>query len=168
VKIGIDSIKRIIVEKRKDADRSGISIGTTGIARSSFIVGRRISNSPLSEIVLSATVMTGMTGPIGTIVIMIGDSMGRLGGEHPFVIGWGAGSVCTTGLAIVFNISPGTRKSLKRWLMRGFPMSSFSAETPILIGSARTLANLGISNQILRGKDHRQKSTWYLWCRWSS
>ena len=45
----------------------------------------------------------------------------------------GAGSVCTTGLAIVFSIFPGTRKNLKRWLMHGFPMSSFSAGTPILI-----------------------------------
>jgi len=86
VKIGIGASKRIIIGKRKDADRSGISIGIAGIARSSFIVGRKISNFPLSVIVLSATVMTGMTGPIGAIVIMIGDLMGRLGGEHPFMI----------------------------------------------------------------------------------
>ena len=106
----------------------------TGIARSSFIVGRRISNFPLSEIVLSATVMTGMTGPIGTIVIMIGDLMGRLGGEHPFMIGWGAGSVCTTGLGIVLNIFLGIKKNLKKWLMHGFPMSSYFAGMPTLIG----------------------------------
>jgi len=87
VKIGIGANKRIIVGKRKDTDRSGIGIGINGIARSSFIVGRKISNYPLSEIVLSAMVMTGMTGPIGTIMIMIGDLMGRLGGEHPFMIG---------------------------------------------------------------------------------
>jgi len=132
VKIDIGASKRIIVGKRKDTDRSGIGIGTTGIAHSSFIVGRKISNSPLSEIVPSATVMTGMTGPIGTIVIMIDDLMGRLGGEHPFMIGWGAGSVCTTGLGIVLHIFPGTRKNSKRWPMHGFPKSSSSAEMPIL------------------------------------
>jgi len=77
--------------------------------------------------------MTGVTGPTGTIVVMIGDLMGRLGGEHPSMIGWGADSVCTTGLVIVFNIFLGTRNS-KRWPMHGFPMSSSSAEMPILTG----------------------------------
>jgi len=89
VRIGIGASRRTIVGKRKDAGRSGIGIGITGIARSSFIVGRKISNFPLSGIVLSAMVMTGMTGPTGVIVMMIGDLMGRLGGEHPFTIGWG-------------------------------------------------------------------------------
>ena len=78
--------------------------------------------------------MIGMTDPTGAIAMMIGDSMGRLGGERPFMIGWGAGSVCMTGSVIVLNIFPGTRKNLKRWLMRGFPMSSSSRGTPILIG----------------------------------
>ena len=134
MRIGIGASKKIIIGKKKDADKSGIGTRITRIAHSSFIVGRKISSFLLSEIVLSATVMTGMTGPIGTIVIMIGDLMGRLGGEHPFMIGWGAGSVCTTGLAIVFSIFPGTRKNLKRWLMHGFPMSSYSAGTPIITG----------------------------------
>jgi hypothetical protein len=48
--------------------------------------------------------MIGMTDPTGAIVMMIGDSMGRLGGERPFMIGWGAGSVCTKDSAIVLNI----------------------------------------------------------------
>jgi hypothetical protein len=78
--------------------------------------------------------MIGMTDPIGAITMMIGDLMGRLGGERPFMIGWGAGSVCTTGLVIVLNIFPGTRKNLKRWLMHGFLMSSYFAGTLILIG----------------------------------
>ena len=88
-RIGIGASKRTIVGKKKDADRSRIGIGTTGIARSSFIVGRKISNSPLSEIVLSATVMIGMTDPIGAITMMVGDLMGRLGGERQFIIGSG-------------------------------------------------------------------------------
>jgi len=79
VRIGIGASKRTIVGKRKDADRSGIGIGITGIVRSSSIVWRKISNSLLSGIVLSATVMIGMIDPIGTITKMIGDSMGRLG-----------------------------------------------------------------------------------------
>jgi len=134
VRIGIGASKRTIVRKRRDADRSGIGIGITGIVRSSFIVGRKISSFLLSEIVLCAMVMTGMTDPTGVITMMIGDSMGRLGGERPFIIGWGAGSVCMTGSAIVLNIFPGTRKNLKRWLMRGFPMSLSSAGMSILIG----------------------------------
>ena len=89
MKIGIGASKRIIAGKKKDAGRSGIGIGITGITRSSFIVGRRISNFPLSEIVLSATVMTGTTGLIGAIMVMIDNLMGRLEGEHPFMIGWG-------------------------------------------------------------------------------
>jgi hypothetical protein len=89
VRIGIGASKRTIVGKKKDADRSGIGIGITGIARSSSIAGRKISNFPLSEIVLSATVMIGMIDPFGTITMLIGDSMDRLGGEHPFMIGWG-------------------------------------------------------------------------------
>ena len=88
MRIGIGASKRIIVGRRKDADRSGIGIGITEIAHSSFIVGRKTSNFSLSEIVPSATVMTGMTGPIGTTAMMIGDLMGQLGGEHPFMIGW--------------------------------------------------------------------------------
>jgi len=134
MRIGIGTSRKIIVGKKKDADKSGIGIGITRIVRSSSIAGRRISSFQLSEIVLSATVMIGMTDPIGVIMMVIGDLMGRLGGERPFMIGWGAGSVCTTGLVIVFWIFPGTRRNLKRWLMRGFPMSSFSVGTPILIG----------------------------------
>jgi len=78
--------------------------------------------------------MTGMTGPTGTIVVMIGDLMGRLGGEHPSMIGWGADSAYMTGLVIVFNIFLGNRKNSKRWPMHGFPMSSSSAEMLILTG----------------------------------
>ena len=64
--------------------------------------------------------MIGTTDPIGAIVIMIDASMGRLEGEHPSMIGWGADSVCTTGLVIVSNIFPGTRKNLRSWLMHEF------------------------------------------------
>ena len=89
MKIGISANMRIVGGKRKDADKSGIGTKITGIVRSSSIAGRKISSFLLSEIVLSATVMIGMTDPIGAITMMIGDLMGRLGGERPFMIGWG-------------------------------------------------------------------------------
>jgi len=133
VRIGIGASKRTIVGRKKDVDRSGIGIGITGIVHSSSIVGRKISSFLLSETILSATVMIGMTDPIGDIAMMIGDLMGRLGGERPCMIGWGAGSACTTDSAIVLNIFPETRKNLKRWQMRRFAMSSSSVGTPILI-----------------------------------
>ena len=90
MKIGTGASKRIIVGKRKDADTNGIGIGITGIARSSFTVGRKISSFPLSGIALSATIMIGMIDPIGAITTIIGDLMDRLEEERPFTIGWGA------------------------------------------------------------------------------
>jgi hypothetical protein len=134
VKIGIGASKKTIVGKKKDADRSGIGIEITGTARSLSIAGSRILNYPLLEIALNAMVMIGMTDPIGAIMMMIGSLVGRLGGERQFMIGWGADSVYTIGLVIVLNIFPGTRKSLKRWLMHEFPMSSYFAGMLILIG----------------------------------
>jgi len=71
--------------------------------------------------------MIGMTDPIDAIAMMIGGLMGRLVGERQFMIGWGADSVYTIGLVIVFNIFPKTKKNLKRWQMLGFPMSLYSA-----------------------------------------
>jgi len=134
VRIGIGANKRTIVEKKKDADRNGIGIGITGIVRSSSTVGRKISNYPLLEIVLSAMVMIGTTDLIGAIMMTIGDLMGRLGGERPFMIDCGAGSVCMIGSAIVLDIFLGTGKNLKRWLMLEFPKSSYFAGMLILIG----------------------------------
>jgi len=134
VRIGTYASKKIIIGKKKDADKNGIGIGITGIVHSSSIVGRKISSFPLSEIVLNAMVMIGMTDPIGAIMMMIGDLMARLGGERPFMTGCGAGSVCTTCSAIVLNIFPGTRKSLRRWVMHEFSTSSYFAGMPILIG----------------------------------
>jgi len=77
--------------------------------------------------------MIDMTGLIGAITMMIGGLVGRLEEGCPFMTDWGAGSVRTTGLVIVFNIFPETRKSLKKWLMHGFPMSSYFAGMPTLI-----------------------------------
>jgi len=78
--------------------------------------------------------MIGMTDQVGSIKTITADLMGRLGGERPFMIGWGAGSVCMTGLVIVSNTFLGTKKNLRRWLMREFPMSSYFVEMPIPIG----------------------------------
>jgi hypothetical protein len=134
VRIGIGASKKTIVGKKKDADRSGIGTRITGTARSLSIARSRTLNYPLLEIALSAIVMIGMTDRIGAITMMIGDLMGRLGGKRQFMIGLGAGLVCMIGLVIVLNIFPGTKKSLKRWLMHEFPMISYFAGTPILIG----------------------------------
>jgi len=72
-------------------------------------------------------VMIGMIDLIGSIKTMIGDSMGRLGGGLQFMIGWGAGLVCMIGLVIVLGTFLGTKRSLKRWQMLEFPMSSYFA-----------------------------------------
>jgi len=105
VKIGIGASRRIIVGKKKDADRSGIGIRITGNAHSLSIAGNKTLNYPLLEITLNAMVMIGMIDLIGNIRTMIVDLMGRLGGELRFMIGWGAGSVCMTGLVTVWVFS---------------------------------------------------------------
>jgi len=79
------------------------------------IVGSKTSNYPLLGIALSAMVMIGMIDLIGSIKMMIGDLMGRLGGELQFMIGWGVGSVCMTGLVTMSGIFPEIKRSLKRW-----------------------------------------------------
>jgi len=78
-------------------------------------------------------VMIGMIDLIGSIRTMIGDLMGRLGEELRFKIGWGAGSVCMIDLVIVSSIFLGTKRSLRRWLMHEFLMSSYFAGMLILI-----------------------------------
>ena len=87
MKIGIDANRRIVGGKRKDADKSGIGIKITGTTRSLSIVGSKTSNYPLLGIALSAMVMIGMINLIGSIKTIIGDLMGRLGGELQFMIG---------------------------------------------------------------------------------
>jgi len=157
VKIGIGVNRRIIVGKKKDAGKSGIGIRIIGISHSLSTVGNRTSSCPLLGTALNAMVMIGTTEPIDAITMMIGDLMGRLGGEHPFMIDWGAGSVYMIGLVIALNIFPGTRKSLKRWLMHEFPMSSYFAGMLILIEWSqgniivRRLGSLHFPHGVLRG-----------------
>jgi len=86
MKIGIGANRRIIIGKKKDADRSGIDIKITGTARSLSIAGSKTLNCPLLEIALGAMVMIGMIDLIGSIRTMIDDLMGRLGGELQFMI----------------------------------------------------------------------------------
>jgi len=78
-------------------------------------------------------VMIGMIDLIGSIGTMIGDLMSRLGEEPQFMTGWRAGSVCMIDLVTVLNTFPGTKRSLRKWQMLEFPMSSFFAGilTPI-------------------------------------
>jgi len=89
VKIGIAANKRIVAEKKKGADKSGIGIKIIGIARSSSTVGNKTSSYQLLETALSAMVIIGMIDQIGNIKTMIGVLMGRLEEERQFMIGWG-------------------------------------------------------------------------------
>jgi len=134
VKIGIDANRRIDVGKKKDADRSGIGIKITGIARSSSTIGSKTSSYQLLETALSAMVMIGMIDGIGSIRTMIGVLVGRLEEEPQFMIGWGTDSVCMIGLVSVSSIFLGTKRSSRRWRMRESPMSSYFVEMLILIG----------------------------------
>ena len=77
------------VSKRRGSKKNEISIKITGIARSSFIVGNKISNYRLLEIVLSAMVIIGMIDQIGNIRTMIDGLMGRLEKGRQSMIGWG-------------------------------------------------------------------------------
>jgi len=133
VKIGIGTNKKIIIGRKKGADRSGIGIKITGTAHSLSIVGSKTLNCPLLEIALNAMVMIDMIDLIGSIRMMVGDLMGRLGGELQFMIGWRADSVCMTDLVTVSGTFPGTKRNLRRWQMHEFPMSSYSAGMLILI-----------------------------------
>ena len=133
MKIGIGANRRITVGKKKDTDRSRIGIRITGIARSLSTIGNRTSSCPLLGTTLNAMVMIGMIDLIGSIGTMIGDLMSRLGEEPQFMTGWRAGSVCMIDLVTVLNTFPGTKRSLRKWQMLEFPMSSFFAGilTPI-------------------------------------
>jgi len=87
VNIDIGVNRRIITEKKTNADRSGIGIHITRTAHSLCIAASKTLNCPLLEIALSAMVMIGMIDLIDSIRIMIDDLMGRLGGELQFMIG---------------------------------------------------------------------------------
>jgi len=153
VKIGIGVNKKIVADKRTNGDRSGICIEITRTARSISIVGSRILNCLPLEIVVSAMVMIGMIHLIGSIRMMIGDLMSRLGGELQFMIGWGAGSVCMIDLVAVLGTFPGTKRSLKRWQMLEFPMSSYFAGMliPIEWSQGKVVAHRQGSHNFIRG-----------------
>jgi hypothetical protein len=89
VKIDIATSKRIVTERKKGANESGIDIKIIGIAHFSSTVGSRISNYELSETALNAMVIIGMIDQIGTMRTMINNSMGRLEGGCQFMINWG-------------------------------------------------------------------------------
>jgi len=108
VKIGIVTNRKIVAGKNKDADKSGIGIKIIRIAHSSSTVGSKSSSYQQLETALSATVIIGMIDQIGSIRTMIGILVGRLEEGHQFMIGWGAGSVCMTGLVSMLVIFPET------------------------------------------------------------
>ena len=134
MKIGIGANRRTVVRKKKDADKSGIGIEIIGTARFSSTIGSKTSSYQLLETALNAMAMIGMIDQIGSIRTMIGVLMGRLGEGPRFMVGWGADSVCMIGWVSVLGIFPETKRSLKRWRMHEFPMSSYFAEMLILIG----------------------------------
>jgi len=109
VKIGIGANRRIVVGKKKDADKSRINIKITGIAHSSSTVGSKTSSYQLLETALNAMAIIGMIDQIGSIRMMIGVLVGRLEEEPQFMIGWGADSVCMTDLVSVSGIFPEKR-----------------------------------------------------------
>jgi len=133
VKIGIGVNRRIVVGKKKDAERSGIGIKIIGTAHSSFTVGSKTSSYQLLETALSAMAIIGMIDKIGSTRTMIGVLMGRLEEGPQFMIGWRADSVCMIDLVSVSGIFPETKRSLRKWRMHEFPMSSYFAEMLILI-----------------------------------
>jgi len=134
MKIGIVANRRIVTGKKKDTDKSGIGIKIIGIARSSSSVGSKTSSYQLLETAPSVTIIIGMIDQIGSIRAMIGVLVGRLEEGHQFMIGWGAGLVCTIGLVNMLAIFQETTRSLRRWRMHEFPMSSYFVEMLILIG----------------------------------
>jgi len=134
MKISIVASRKIVAGKKKDVDKSGIGIKIIGIARSSSTVGSKTSSNQLLETVLSAMVIISMIDKIDDIKMIIGVLVGRLGEGHQFTIAWGADSVCMIGLVSVSVIFPETKRNLRRWRMREFPMSSYFVEMLILIG----------------------------------
>jgi len=146
VKIGIGANRRIIVGKKRDADKSGIGIKITGTVHSLSIVGSKTLNCPLLGMIV-------MIDLIGSIKMMIDDLTGRLGGERQFMIGWGAGSVCMIDLVTVSDIFLETKRSLKKWPMHGFSMSLYfvGTLTPIKWSQGKLVAHRQGSHNFLRG-----------------
>jgi len=153
VKIGIVANRKIVVGKKKDADKSGIDIKIIGIARSSSTAGSKTSSYQLLETVLSAMVIIGMIDQIGNIKVIIGILVGRLEEEHQFTIDWGADSVCMAGLVSVSAIFSETKRNLRRWRMRMFPMSSYFVGMLILIGwnQGKIIVNQGGNHNFPHG-----------------
>ena len=131
MKIGIVTNKKIIAEKRKDTDNSGINTKIIGIARSSSIVGNKTSSYQLLETALSAMVIIGMIHQIGDIKMMIGVLMGLLGEEHQFMIGWWGRLKVHDRLGERIGYFPRNQEEL--WRMHEFPMSSYFVGMLILI-----------------------------------
>jgi len=134
VKIGIVASKKIVAEKKKDADKSEIGIKIIGIARSSSTIGSKTLSYRLSKTTLCVMVIIDMIDQIGDIRTMIDVLMGRLEGGRQFMVGWGAGSVRMTGLVNMLAIFQETKRSLRRWRMHEFPMSLYFVGMLTVIG----------------------------------
>jgi len=133
VRIGIGANRKIVVGKKKDVDKIGIGKKIIGIAHSSFTVGSKTSSYQLLETALSAMAIIDMIDQIGSIRTVIDVLVGQLEEGDQFMIDWGADSVCTIGLVSVLAIFQETKRSLRRWRMHEFPMSSYYVGMLILI-----------------------------------
>jgi len=89
MKIDIGANRRIVVGKKKDADRSGIGIKISGTTHSSSTVGSKTSSYQMSETALSAMAINGMIDQNCSTRTMIGVFMGRLEEGPQFMISWG-------------------------------------------------------------------------------
>jgi len=79
-------------------------------------------------------VIISMIGQIDNSRTIIDVLMSRSGGGFQFMIGWGAGLACMTGLVDVLGIFQGTKRSLKKWRMHEFLMNLYFAGMLTLIG----------------------------------
>jgi len=79
-------------------------------------------------------VMIGMTDPIDTITVMIGDLMGRLGGERQFMIGWGGRLSVHDRLGDRVEYFPRNREELEEMANAQVPDEFIFAGMLILIG----------------------------------
>jgi hypothetical protein len=135
MKDGVSEGTGIDDNKRKDVKKSGIGIRIIGIVHFLFIVGKKVLSYLLLKIVQSAmAIMELIILQEGfNLVIKVCSLMSRSEGKRQYMIGWGAGSVCTKGLVNALHIFQGTKKNSKRWQMQESLMKKYFTGIPIYV-----------------------------------